>query len=391
MSEMNLIATLKGRGQRFLARGARSIAREELPSHPDVRHYLEFGSPERLSLPTPAAVETSNPQWLRDNLALWKPSWPAPFVCIVQNARLLGSLYLGVTTRGEIILETTRTAGSRDLLWPKITRHTIRNRAALATTNPPVLSADPLAPLFHVSQDSYFHWFCDVLPVIEAVRQLEAATGTRARFLVSRPLQTWQRDTLALLGVSEADIICWDGSCAAVPQLVVASVRTDGWTCLPSINALRWLRDELMRAALPDVPTSPFLYIQRRNRRRIRNEDEVDAFMASRGIVPIDLDGLPIVEQMQRFKHARLVVGTHGAGLTNLIFSQAAQVVELFGPWKSLCYAAIAGGLGHGYAGVDLMPAVGFQKGAVGIVDDFDVDLRRRQPVIDSALERTPS
>jgi hypothetical protein len=389
---MNLIANLKGRGQRVLAKGVRSVAREELPSHPDVHHYLEFGSPERLLLPTPAAVETSNPQWLRDNLALWKPSWPAPFVCIVSNACLLGSLYLGVTTRGEIILETTRTAGSRDLLWPKITRHTIRNRVALATTTrPPPLSPDPVAPLFHVSQDSYFHWFCDVLPVVEAVRELEVATGKRAKFLVSRPLQTWQRDTLALLGVTDADIICWDGSCVGVPQLVVASVRTDGWTCLPSISALRWLRDALLRATIPDEATPPYVYIQRRSRRRIRNEAEVDAFMLSRGIVPVDLDGLPIVEQIQRFKNARLVVGTHGAGLTNLIFSESAQVVELFGPWKSLCYAAIAEGLGHGYAGVDLMPAVGFQKGAAGLVDDFDVDLARLQPVIDGALTRTRS
>jgi hypothetical protein len=384
---MTLIASLKGRGQRLLARAVRSVAREELPSHPDTRHYLTFGSPEQLALPTPAAVETSNPQWLRDNLALWQGWWPAPFVCIVENARLLGSLYLGVTTRGEIILETTRTAGSRDLLWPKITRRTIWNRTSLAWRQP-TLSADPVAPLFHASQDSYFHWFCDVLPVVEAVRQLEGATGKRVRFLVNRPMQSWQRDTLALLGVGESDVICWDGTSVSVPQLVVASVRTDGWTCLPSISALRWLRAQMMRAPLPDAPTPPLIYIQRRGRRRIRNEDQVTAFMASRGIVAVDLDRMSIVEQIGCFRHARLVVGSHGAGLTNLIFSERAQIVELFGPWKSLCYAAIAAGLGHGYAGVDLMPAVGFQNGAEGRDADFDVDLGRIQPVVDRALQR---
>ena len=387
---MSLVANLKVRGQRFLAKWPRSVTREELRSHPDVRDYVEFGSPERLVLPQPDAVETSNRQWLHDNLALWNPSWPAPFVCVVQHARLLGSLYLGVTRRGEVILETTRTAGSPDLLWPKITRRTIWNRATLAV-NPPPLSADPIAPLFHASQDSYFHWFCDVLPVVEGVRQLEAATGTRARFLVSRPLQPWQRQTLALLGVGDDDIMCWDGSSVSIPRLVVVSVRTDGWTCLPSINALRWLRSEMMRASLPDVPTPPQIYIQRRGRRRIRNEGQVTAFMASRGIVPVALDGMPIVEQIQRFKRARLVVGSHGAGLTNLIFSERAQLVELFGPWKSLCYAAIAAGLGHGYDGVDLMPAVGFQKGADGRDADFDVDLSRLQPVVDRALERARS
>jgi hypothetical protein len=364
------------------------VSRDELRTHPDVREYLAFGSPEHLSLPAPTAVETTNPQWVRDNLALWRPSWPAPFVCIVRNARLLGPLYLGVTNRGEVILETTRTAGSPHLLWPKLTARTLRNMLALAVTRPPPLTADLVAPLFHVSQDSYFHWFCDVLPVIEAVRQLESATGLKPTFFVSRPLQPWQQETVALLGVEPADIVCWDGASANVSQLVVASVRTDGWTCLPSIASLRWIRSEMMRAAIPEGPTPAHIYIRRRGRRRFGNDDEVNAFMASRGIVPVDTDGMAIVDQIRLFNQARLIVGAHGAGLTNLIFSNHAEVVELFGPWKSLCFAAIAEGFGHAYTGVDLVPSAGFQNGDVGRDADFEVDLDRVQPAVDRAIDR---
>ena len=378
----------KQRGQLMLARLARSVPREALRAHPDVVDYLEFGVPEHLSLPAPTAVDTTNPQSIRDNLALWKPSWPAPFVCVVRDARLLGSLYLGVTTRGEVILETTRTAGSPDLLWPKLTRHTLRNMLSMAVTTPPRLPAEFVAPLFHVSQDSYFHWFCDVLPAIEAVRHLEAARGLRVTFLVKRPLRSWQRQTLALLGVHDEDVIFWDGQSAGVSRLVVTAVRTDGWTCLPGIASLRWIRDEMMRAAMPGKATPPYLYVRRLGRRQVTNEDEVLAFMESRGIVPIDAEGMSIVEQIQLFKQARLIVGPHGAGLTNVIFSDRAEVVELFGPWKSLCFAALAGGFGHGYAGVDLLPSVGFQDGAVGRSADFHVDISRVQPVVDRAIER---
>jgi hypothetical protein len=379
---------VKGRGQRLLARLAKSVSREQLRSHPDVGEYLEFGAPEQLSLPLPTAVETSNAEWVRHNLALWKLSWPAPFVCVVNDARLLGSLYLGITSRGEVILETTRTAGSPDLLWPKITRHTLRNMLSLATTSQPPWAADPIAPLFHVSQDSYFHWFSDVLPAIEAVRHLESASGLRVKFLVSRPLRPWQKDTLALLGVSEPDIVCWDGSCVRVPRLVVSSVRTDGWTCLPSIASLRWIRTEMLRTAVPDAATPPYIYIRRTGRRKISNEEEMTAFMESRGIVPLDMEGIPIVSQIQMFKQARLIVGSHGAGLTNLIFCDRAEVVELFGPWKSLCFAAIARGFGHGYAAVDLLPEVGFQDGDLGRAADFHADLSRVRPAVDRAIER---
>ena len=144
-------------------------------------------------------------------------------------------------------------------------------------------------------------------------------------------------------------------------------------------------------AGVPEGATPPYIYVRRRGRRRITNEDEVSAFMESRGIVPIDMEGMPIVNQIQLFKQARLIVGSHGAGLTNLIFSDRTEVVELFGPWKSLCFAAIARGFGHGYAGVDLLPSAGFQDGDIGRASDFGVDLRRVRPIVDQAIERARS
>jgi hypothetical protein len=110
--------------------------------------------------------------------------------------------------------------------------------------------------------------------------------------------------------------------------------------------------------------------------------------MESGGIVPVDTERLSILDQIQLFKQARLIVGSHGAGLTNVIFSERAEVVELFGPWKSLCFAAIAQGFGHGYAGVDLLPSVGFQDGDIGRRADFDVDVERIRPVVDHAIEK---
>ncbi len=383
-----MTAGLKFRAQRLLARLAKSVPREALRDHPDVHDYLEFGGPEEIALPAADSVETTNPAWLRSNLALWQPSWPAPFVCLCDNTRLLGSLYLGVTKQGEVILETTRTSGSPELLWPKITRRTLRNMLSLTSAALERLPADVVAPLFHVSQDSYFHWFCDVLPIVEAARRLEAARGVRVTFLASKPLRTWQLETLALLGVDSAAIIVWSGTVVRVSTLMVASVRTDGWTCLPSIAALRWLQTEMMRTPLPAKVTPPDIYVRRTGRRRFTNEDEVTALMASRGIAAVDTDGMPVVDQIRLFNQARLIVSPHGAGLTNLIFSERAQVVELFGPWKSLCFAAIARGFGHGYAGVDLMPSAGFQDSdAAGRSADVRADPALIQPAIDRALD----
>ena len=366
----------------------KAVSREALPFHPDVEFYEGFGRAENLLLPTADMIRPGNAAWIQANLALWKPTWPRPFVCVVRDARMVGRLYLGITRSTEVILETTRTAGSVELLWPKVTRQTLRNFMIMLTTTPPSLGEGFWAPLFHASQDIYFDWFIDVLPAVEAVRVLESRTGCRVKFIVSRPLWHWQRETLALLDVSDEDIVCWNGTCMRVPRLVVTSVRTDGWTSLPSIAGLRWIRDVMIRNAGEGEPTPPYIYISRSGRRRIENEDEVVAFMQSRGIVPVRLEQMSVAEQIQLFRGARLIVGAHGSGLTNIIFSDNAEVVELFGQWKSLCFGALALGFGHGYTGADTMPTMGFQIRVNDVDLDFPVDVELVRPVIDAALKK---
>ena len=379
---------MKRYAQKLLAALPRVVPREALSSHPDVECYEQFGEPEVLSLPTPDLVLTTNPQWVLDNLALWKPSWPRPFVCALSRARLIGPLFLGVTAAREVVLETTRTAGSDDLLWPKATRQTLWNYLS-ACRKPTLTFADGLwAPLFHVSQDSYFHWFCDVLPIVEAVRVMESNTGARVKFIVSRPLSLWQQETLELVGVDLQDVVCWNDDSAYVPRLVVASVRTDGWTCLPSIAALRWIRGQVISRTSGGTPSPSLIYIRRVGRRRVGNDDAVTRLMESRGIVPIELERMTVLEQVRLFQNARLIVASHGAGLTNMIFSDNAQIIELFGPWKSLCYAAIARGFGHRYVGLDMMPSAGFQQDALSRSRDFTVEIDMLASSVDERLAR---
>jgi capsular polysaccharide biosynthesis protein len=109
--------------------------------------------------------------------------------------------------------------------------------------------------------------------------------------------------------------------------------------------------------------------------------------MASRGIVAVDPETMTVAEQIRLFRGARLIVGSHGAGLTNMIFSDHASIVELFGPWKSLCYSAIAIGFGHDYSGIDLMPSAGFQAGDVGRSLDFHANIDVVRSALESALK----
>lgn len=80
--------------------------------------------------------------------------------------------------------------------------------------------------------------------------------------------------------------------------------------------------------------------------RRLLNQDEVAGVLAARfGFEAVDPGVLTLDEQVAAFRDARIVVGPHGAGLTDLLFAaRPAMLVEIFHSepqlfYHSLCYA----------------------------------------------------
>lgn len=55
--------------------------------------------------------------------------------------------------------------------------------------------------------------------------------------------------------------------------------------------------------------------------------------MSPLGFVAYTLEDMSFSDQVRLLSQAEMVVAAHGAGLTNIIFSQNLIVIELFGPW----------------------------------------------------------
>ena len=66
--------------------------------------------------------------------------------------------------------------------------------------------------------------------------------------------------------------------------------------------------------------------------RRIVNEDELIDRLSRHGFAVVRPGEYSAAEQAQIFSRARVIVGAHGNGLTNIVFApQGATVIELFG------------------------------------------------------------
>ena len=72
-----------------------------------------------------------------------------------------------------------------------------------------------------------------------------------------------------------------------------------------------------------DIESPARIWISRQNlngeKRRIANFDEIMPVLNEFGIEPVVLDGMPFDKLLRMFAKAEFVVGTHGAGLCNLI------------------------------------------------------------------------
>ena len=97
--------------------------------------------------------------------------------------------------------------------------------------------------------------------------------------------------------------------------------------------AVEWLR----RKVPTPKPSNPVrrLYISRRDAkiRSVTNEAEVEAALGDLGFVKVVPSEHSLSRQIELFRNADIVVGSHGAAFANLVFAKAATaIIEVFEP-----------------------------------------------------------
>jgi hypothetical protein len=94
------------------------------------------------------------------------------------------------------------------------------------------------------------------------------------------------------------------------------------------------------------------IYIPRRGIRRVANEAAVEHALRPYGFESILMENYPPAEQISMFRDAEMVVGPHGAGLSNIMFCAPGARVMEFMPQQEYrsFFADISDKLGHAHA-----------------------------------------
>lgn len=184
---------------------------------------------------------------------------------------------------------------------------------------------------------NFFHWMIDALPRLHLLLKSNLLESVD-QFFVSDFSKSFQRDSLALFGITEERIrLSSETNHFQSNVLLIPDQVRSGQRIAP------WIFDFFEHEFLPRIAKSfdddavdalpRRIYISRRDaaKRNVANESGVIDMLHRYGVVPVELTERSLAEQVQLFRHAELVISPHGASLTNLIFCQKrTKVVELF-------------------------------------------------------------
>ena len=194
--------------------------------------------------------------------------------------------------------------------------------------------------------NGFFHWICDVLPRLEALAAVDP--GEMARTLVVPAMADFPYvlPSLEPFSIGSAYIMKWRERAACEELLVIPPVAPTGNYRPLLMRALR----ERFRGHFAVPSSTRCIYISREGatRRRIANEEEILPVLERHGFERVMVERLSFAEQVKLLGSACMLVGNHGAGLTNMLWmSSGSRVLELrrFGDRENNCYFSLASAL----------------------------------------------
>jgi hypothetical protein len=286
-----------------------------------------------VSITAPASIETLPPE-LDAVLGTYEPE--RPFITTVPGGTLIGNdppllfdeggqLVLESAKRNYkllafLLLQTARDVPISDL-WSAVRgRSCRRSEQSLGTVFP--LVSNPTT--------NYYHWLLGEVPKMRYLEWYRQHVDEAVEPLVSRRA-TWEHEALSLAGLDVAGATKWQGGCVSAENVVIGRQRQPAYSFMPSRREYEWLRNRFRRNADARSDWPKRIYISRddADERRVRNEDALFESLQQHGFHRYELSALSIAEQVMLFADSEIVVGPHGAGLTNIVFADDTAVVEI--------------------------------------------------------------
>jgi len=221
----------------------------------------------------------------------------------------------------------------------------------------------------------YFHWLVGNLPRLHLITKAGIELSSIDRFIIDHGGFPFQEETLEMLGVGREQIMEADPQFyieadeIVVPSLAWHKHHMPKWACA-------FLRDTFLPHK-NTVTKKTRLFVSREDatERTINNHGEVLEYLEKQGFEKIIPGDMSIREQARIFNAAEVIIAPHGAGLTNIVFSDpGTKVIEIFSPhYVEKCFWILASQAGCEY--IDMLGENTLPKERLGKQEGITVDI----------------
>ncbi len=245
------------------------------------------------------------------------------FVLNIPHGKIWGNDSIVLTHDNSMIINLVVYMGT------DLSKHPIFNKEMFSRISNKNYYAENIGVLASIWSNCYYHWVIDVLPKLFL---LEKSGITIHKYVVSNYINDFQREYLKLLNIPENKIITIDNKTLVHSKnLIVPAIPNALGNC--PLWACDFLKEKMAKHVNKNKSYPERIFISRSKStiRRIINEDEIFKILEQKGFVKVFPEELDLREQISIFYNTKAIVAPHGAGLTNLVFSDSSiKVLEFF-------------------------------------------------------------
>jgi len=286
----------------------------------------------------------------------------------IENGYLLSESGLAFTSEFEIIEESAaEPEQAQQAMMAMLSRESFYGHVPLrglffqtADKSAELLPSDewiaPMIPRYR----NYYHWMIETVPKIRYLREFMAEHETPVTLLIRSDAPPYVTETLELLNWPRSRVRHAETAIHRIPKLLIPSYPERG------TSDLTWIKDEILDQARADRSdnyttadeSGNNVYVSRDSaiERRVVNEDEVVDVLSEFGFSKYRLEERSVAENVRLFADADVIVGPHGAGLTDILFSEDATLIELFGEKVKKPYRKLADAVAVDYEWMHCTP-----------------------------------
>jgi len=262
---------------------------------------------------------------------------PEDFVAVLEDGLYSPGNAVVVSEERDVIDRSSNTA------WVgNIFKRELYDRRPTPTTG----YATPLRGPFN----TFYHMLVECIPRLLALEQIPEVHEHTIQLLCTRPPSKTEAFYLGQLAFDTEVVLLEPGRLFRVEHLVFTPFKTPRFAGVVPARYANVLRERVCPDRLSRRSKRIFISRRKTGNRIILNRAALLQALRPYGFEEVILEDLSPNQQIQLFYDADMVVGSHGAGLSNLIFSPHAKVIEIF-PSKYIVphYYYMAKSLGLSY------------------------------------------